>query len=59
MAEAVYGTSVHTLSEMGVNQIKLDSPTVAAAAPFYSGRIVGGVLKERADAMYQKWADTL
>lgn len=51
--EMVYGTSVDDLIAMGANQFRLDSPTVAAAAPFYSGRIVAGVLKERADAFYR------
>ena len=54
--EIVYGTSIEELIRLGVNQIRLDSPTVAAAAPFYSGRIIGGVLRERADPMYRRWA---
>ena len=54
--EMVYGTSVDALIAMGVNQFRLDSPTVAAAAPFYSGRVVAGVLKDRADAFYRDWA---
>lgn len=54
--EVVYGTSVEDLIKLGVNQFRLDSPTVAAAAPFYSGRIIGGVLRERADPIYQRWA---
>ncbi len=54
--EVVYGTSVEELIKLGINQFRLDSPTIAAAAPFYSGRIVGGILRERADPMYQSWA---
>lgn len=54
--EVVYGTSIEDLIKLEINQIGLDSPTVAAAAPFYSGRIIGGVLGERADRMYQRWA---
>jgi tRNA(Arg) A34 adenosine deaminase TadA len=54
--EMVYGTSVDDLIAMGTNQFRLDSPTVAASAPFYGGRIVTGVLKERADAFYRDWA---
>ena len=54
--EMVYGTSVYDLIAMGANQFRLDSPTVAAAAPFYSGRIVAGVLKDRADPFYRDWA---
>ena len=54
--EVVYGTSVEELIKLGVNQFRLDSVTMAGAAPFYSGRIVGGVLKERADPIYRTWA---
>lgn len=54
--EVVYGTSIEALIKLGVNQIRLDSPTVAAAAPFYTGRIIGGVLRERADPIYRRWA---
>jgi tRNA(adenine34) deaminase len=54
--EVIYGTSVEKLIKLGVNQFCLDSPTIAAAAPFYSGRIVGGVLRERADPIYRDWA---
>jgi tRNA(adenine34) deaminase len=53
--EVVYGTSIETLIALGSNQIRLDSPTVAAAAPFYSARIVGGVLAERTDEIYRNW----
>jgi tRNA(adenine34) deaminase len=54
--EVVYGTSVEELIKLGVNQFRLDSATIAAAAPFYSGRIIGGVLRERADPIYRDWA---
>jgi tRNA(adenine34) deaminase len=54
--EVIYGTSVEELIGLGVNQFRLDSVTIAAAAPFYSGSIVGGVLKERADPIYRSWA---
>ena len=54
--EVVFGTSVETLIELGFNQFRLDSPMIAAAAPFYSGRIIGGVLRERADNHYAAWA---
>jgi tRNA(Arg) A34 adenosine deaminase TadA len=54
--EMVYGTSVDDLIAMGINQFCLDSPAVAAAAPFYGGRIIAGVLKDRADAFYRDWA---
>ena len=56
--EVVFGTSVEELIELGSNQFRLDSPTVAASAPFYSGRIIAGVLQERANELYRKWAST-
>jgi tRNA(adenine34) deaminase len=59
MPELVYGTSVDELIRLGVNQLHLDSPTVAASAPFYSGRIIGGVLRKRTDPVYQRWAASL
>ncbi len=54
--EVIYATSIQSLISFGVSQIRLDSPTIAAAAPFYSGEIIGGVLEERANAYYEKWA---
>jgi tRNA(Arg) A34 adenosine deaminase TadA len=54
--EVVYGTSVDELTRLGANQFRLDSVTVAAAAPFYSGRIVSGVLRQRSDPIYREWA---
>lgn len=57
IAEVVYGASIGDLIRLGIKQIHLDSPTVAAAAPFYAGRIIGGVLKDRADAMYRTWVE--
>jgi tRNA(adenine34) deaminase len=56
ISEVVYGTSVEELTRLGANQFRLDSVTVAAAAPFYSGRIIGGVLRERTDPIYREWA---
>jgi len=53
----IYATSIQSLIAFGVNQIQLDSPTVAAAAPFYDGHIIGGVLAERANAHYKQWAN--
>lgn len=51
----VYATSIEKLKEIGLNQIGLSAPTVAAAAPFYDGEIVTGVLAERTDAMFENW----
>lgn len=57
--EVVYGTSIADLISLGINQIHLESPIVASAAPFYRGRIIGGVLGERTFAMYRDWAGSL
>lgn len=57
ISEVVYGASIEDLAELGIKQIRLDSPTIAAAAPFYSGRIVGGILRDKAYAMYKSWAE--
>ena len=57
IGETVYGTSVKTLRRLGANQFSFDTPTLAAAAPFYQGAIVGGVLAERTDPIYQAWAE--
>lgn len=57
IGETVYGTSVATLRRLGANQFSFDTPTIAAAAPFYQGAIVGGVLAERTDPIYQAWAE--
>lgn len=57
--EVVYGASIRDLARLRINQIHLDSPTVAAAAPFYAGRIVGDVLKDRAVALYKTWAEDM
>ncbi len=53
----IYGTSIQTLTSFGVIQIGLDTATVADAAPFYSGEIIGGILHERTDEMLKTWWD--
>jgi tRNA(Arg) A34 adenosine deaminase TadA len=57
--EVIYATSIQSLTTFGVSQIQLNSPTVAAAAPFYDGQIIGGVLEGRADAFYERWVKRL
>ena len=37
----VYGSSITTLTEIGIPQIMIDASVVRDAAPFYHGRIVG------------------
>ena len=51
----VFATSIASLIEMGLNQIDLTSISVAGAAPFYSGRVVGDVLRERTDPIFADW----
>lgn len=57
ISQVVYGTSIQDMIRFGINQIRLESPTVAAAAPFYDGSIVGGVLRERTDEIIRAWAE--
>lgn len=51
----VYATSIKTLTNIGLDQIGLDSSTVAGAAPFYNGEIVAGVSAERTDKIFEEW----
>jgi tRNA(adenine34) deaminase len=48
---AVYGTSIETLRQVGINQILIPD-TVIGAAPFYHGSILGDVLKAETDALF-------
>ena len=48
----VWATSIATLKSVGFHQIDIDSPAVAAAAPHWSGRILGGVLAAETDRMF-------
>ncbi len=56
--EVVYAISAEAIAGLGLNQFRLDSPAVAASAPFYSGRIVGGVLEARAYEIFRPWAES-
>lgn len=56
ISRVIYGTSIDDLVQFGIRQIRLDSPTVSAAASFYSGSIISGVLKTRSDTLYRRWA---
>ncbi len=51
----VYATSIRKLTNIGLHQISLDSPTVAGAASFYSGEIISGILEDRTDRMFEAW----
>jgi len=48
----VWATSIATLKRVGFDQIDLASPAVAAAAPFWPGGILGGVLAAATDRMF-------
>jgi len=48
----VYGTSIETLQKLGIDQILLSAAAVTAAAPFYRGEILGGVLKSQTDVLF-------
>ena len=48
----VYGTSIETLRQAGIDQILLPATAVISAAPFYHGEILGGVLASETDALF-------
>ena len=49
----VYGSSITTLAEAGIAQIMIRASAVRDAAPFYRGRIMGGVLRAEIDALFR------
>jgi tRNA(adenine34) deaminase len=49
----VYGSSITALAEAGIAQIMIDASAVRDAAPFYRGRIMGGVLRAETDALFR------
>ena len=48
----VYGTSIATLTR-SMGQIGITAGALAATAPFYRGRIIGGVLEAECDALFR------
>jgi tRNA(adenine34) deaminase len=48
----VWGTSIATLKRVGLDQIAIAAPAVAAAATFWRGAMLGGVLAEETDPMF-------
>jgi tRNA(adenine34) deaminase len=48
----VYGTSIGTLRQVGIDQILLPATTVISAAPFYHGEILGEVLASETDVLF-------
>ena len=49
----VYGSSISTLAQAGIAQITIDASAVLAAALFYRGQIMGGVLRAETDALFR------
>jgi len=48
----VWGTSIETLREVGINQIMIPATTVIGASTFYNGEILGGVLAAETDPLF-------
>jgi tRNA(adenine34) deaminase len=48
----VYGTSIETLRQMGIDQILLPAAAVMSAAPFYRGELLSEVLASETDALF-------
>src|SRR5215472_6104623 len=49
----VYGSTITTLAEAGIDQIMIGASAVRDAAPFYRGRIMGGILRAETDALFR------
>ncbi|MGE4335395.1 MAG: nucleoside deaminase [Pigmentiphaga sp.] len=52
MAGVVYASSIATLQAAGIPQITIAAADVAAAAGFYRGELLGGVLSAQTDPMF-------
>ena len=48
----VYGTSIETLQNLGIDQIRLPATAVIRTALFYRGEILGHVLESETDALF-------
>src|SRR5215218_9901495 len=48
----VFGTSIETLRQVGIDQILLPATMVMGAASFYRGEILGGVLASETDSLF-------
>jgi tRNA(Arg) A34 adenosine deaminase TadA len=48
----VYGTSIATLRQLGIDQITLPATAIIAAASFFRGEILGAVLAAETDALF-------
>ncbi|MCK9511835.1 MAG: nucleoside deaminase [Pigmentiphaga sp.] len=52
IAGVVYASSIATLRAAGIPQIMIGAAEVAAAANFYHGELLGGILAEHTDPMF-------
>ncbi len=55
--EVVFGTSIASLKEFGWRQFDLDAQQVLESASFANCEIIGGVLADRCDELFQKSAN--
>ncbi len=51
--EVVFGTSIAKLVELGWNQFRLSATEVAASAAFARCKIIGGVLADECDRLFE------
>lgn len=59
IGEVIIGSDITALAGLGISQIDLACAEVLGKAPFYSGRLVIGVLAGDTGEMYAEWARTL
>ena len=52
--EVVFGTSIHTLKEMGWKQIDIAAAEVTRQTPFSRCRLTGGVLEAECDQLFRR-----
>jgi tRNA(adenine34) deaminase len=48
----VFGSSIETLSRVGIRQIDISSASITRAAPFYHGSLLGGMLASETDSLF-------
>jgi tRNA(adenine34) deaminase len=49
----VFGTSIATLAQLGMQQITITARDVCRQADFYGGAVVGGLLEAETDALFR------
>jgi tRNA(adenine34) deaminase len=50
----VYGTTIAKLRECGIDQIMIPAADIAAAAPFFDGELLGPLLAEETDPLFEQ-----